>query len=152
MVSGAKEYLPSPIPNGEGKVTQELLRAVVTPFFVAGQDQFTVGDLIFRTAVKVESGDQFIPVVNPDVSSQDKILCLVRQRQFLTEGFGRGPEHSVSESRSAFVPDPCSVRSPMRGTLKHAFQVGAFYRTAIKVIDPGNGAHRLCLSRPDRRV
>ena len=42
VISGAEERLLSPIPDGKGKVSQELLRAMLTPFFVSGQDQLAI--------------------------------------------------------------------------------------------------------------
>src|SRR5436190_7349464 len=77
VVSSAKQDLLAPIPEGKGKISQQLLRAVLPPFFIGGQDQLTVGNLGRRTGSEAERSQELIPVIDAGIRRENEVTRVV---------------------------------------------------------------------------
>jgi hypothetical protein len=109
VVPSAEQSLLAPIPNSECKIAEESLRAHLTPFFISSQDQLTVGDRAWRRTVKTEGSDQFFPIINAGIGSDDKITTPVQKRLFLMKRFRRCPKHPMPQTDGPFAPYTRSV-------------------------------------------
>ena len=143
-VASADQTASGCIPESEGKVAKQMVRAGGAPPVVCAQDERDVRETP-RVGVQLERGDQPVTVVETAVKGQHPPGRPVDEGK-IGRGACRRTEGLVSHADRTGD----GIRRPVRTTVgrrgRETVERGAVHRTAAEVDDAGDAAHSTSMS------
>ena len=72
QITRAEQFSVSPVPDCEGEIADDALRAILVPTLVGSQYEFGIGVGAGRVAFALEGGAQFASIVHPPIKGEAK--------------------------------------------------------------------------------
>ena len=139
VIARAEQHLPTFVPDREREVSQQVLRAALSPALVGGEEQLGVRD----RAGSTEHGAEIGAVVNPRVGREDERAVRAREREALPQRLGCCMKHHVPQGAGAGMPEAGAVGPAVGEPGEHALDIGPPGGHAVEAQDPGDPAHRV---------
>ncbi len=142
MIARAKKALFWAVPDGEGKVSKQLVHAGFIPDQIGAQNQLhirgTPGEIL--VSVRFQSWDQVAAGVHPGVGD-DPDPAIEREGLTLVLGFIGSPQQRMAEAGIAVSPDVLRVGTPGSHEAGHPRKQTTVHRRPIEMYDAKDPAH-----------
>ncbi len=140
LVARAQQPVLARVPQRKGEIAEQARQAVVAPAQVSADDQLPVAHHPLGRG-KAEVGDQFGPVVEPDMGGDDAAAFGLAVGHGLGQSLGRGRIERMAEGGRAIGAQGRSVGPSRCHGGKHGGKAGGVGRCAIEAQYGADAAH-----------
>ena len=141
MVTRTEKLALQFIPDGEGKIPEQMCNTFLAPNVVGMEDQFHIGSGNRSRAPRgPQLGDQLGTSVNAGVGSDPDFPVEAERLAFVCRFIG-GPQQGVCESETAADADPLRIGATERQRRSHPAKELNVNGGAIKMQEAGNATH-----------
>src|SRR5712692_3275304 len=146
MVPRAEQPPASLVPDGERKIAEQVLEAVLAPSLVSVKNQLRIGgSLKIPVAYCPELSEELRSGVHPGIGD-DPNVPVQGAGLPLAHGLVRGAQHRVAETHRARVPALLRVRPPVGHEFGHLPEQSPIDGGAIELQDADNTAQGSSIS------
>jgi hypothetical protein len=132
ITSAEKASLPG-IPDGEGKITDQVIDAIFAPDLIGAENQFDVWHVVKRLRnVRSEPGNQVAAAVHTGVSD-DPGVAVQSEGLMLVLGLDRRLQKRMAEANLTMAPDPLRVWPAKSKGVRQPSQQDAVDRGPVEI-------------------
>src|SRR5271156_4317151 len=148
MIACAEQNFLARVPDGESKISAQMLHAFRAPRRIRAQNQAGVcgGAASGAIALQRELLFQFLAAVNARIRG-DPQLAIEAGRLLLNLRFARGAQHGMAQANRALRPGLSRVRSTEGKKMRERLQQPALHRRATALVNAHDAAQSVRASR-----
>ena len=135
MIAGQHQLAGARIPHGEEEVADQMLDAIRAPALEGRHQQRAVRQPLEPIRFDVQRAGEFFAVVEPEIGDEREPGVPVVQRLGIERVLGGDAHKQMAEACRPVRPGRPAVRSAVRESAHHAFDVTLGYGTAVEPND-----------------
>src|SRR6266513_4493496 len=147
MIPRAKQLFMARIPDGEGKITPEVLHRGRAPSGIGVQNQFGIRSVGLNDAAGAfELGDQFQTAVEPCIRGNPKPTIVETCRLAFAPRLARSPQHRVTQPDRSVHPALVGIWATVREKIYKGLQKRSLHWRTAPVVNADDATQSACLS------